>query len=111
MSLTETPQELEKRRIALQQLYDKTNKKVALEEKKKDKYERSKQTKLNYYVNNREEILAKKKAYDDKRINDGTYLMPIKCICGASYFYKSKARHMKTRIHQVNVIHNKINSK
>lgn len=111
MTLTETPQELEKRRIALQQLYDKKTEKVALEEKKKEIYERSKPTKINYYVNNREEILAKKKIYDDKKLNDNTFLERVPCKCGSSYLYKNKARHLKTRIHQVNIIHNKINSK
>ena len=106
MELTETPEELEQRRINLVNYY----KKMEEKEKNKKKYERSKDTRLNYYVNNKEQILEKKKEYDDKRINDGTYLMPIRCACGASYFYKSKARHFKTKKHTVNMIHNRINS-
>lgn len=107
MELTQTPQEVEERRLNLIALYKKKEDKV----KNKEKYERTKDTRVNYYINNREEILAKKKAYDDKRLNDGTYLMPIKCSCGASYFYKSKARHFKTKKHRVNMLENRINDK
>jgi len=67
-------------------------------EKNKEKIIESKKQK---YYNNREVIIAKNKIYKElhKEEIQKKYSAKTTCICGGSYTYANKTKHLKTKKH------------
>ena len=73
------------------------NNKDKIKEKAKEYKLNNKDKKKQYYENNKEKIKEKSKEY--KLNNKEKLNKKINCSCGGKYQHRTKARHMKTKIH------------